>query len=83
MKDEGIGIDPQWLPYIFELFAQIDRSQRQSQSGLGIGLAVVRKLVQLHGGQVRAHSDGIGRGSEFTVELPVTRTAGSRATTAG
>jgi signal transduction histidine kinase/CheY-like chemotaxis protein len=69
--DDGIGIDPQMLPHVFDLFTQIDSSHRRSQGGLGIGLTLVRSLVDLHGGRVSARSDGVGRGSEFTVRLPL------------
>jgi signal transduction histidine kinase len=69
VRDSGIGIAPQHLPYVFELFRQADEAVTQSKSGLGIGLAVVRQLVQLHGGSVTAASPGPGQGSEFTVRL--------------
>jgi PAS domain S-box-containing protein len=71
VKDNGRGIDSQLLPRVFELFVQGERKTDRSQGGLGIGLAIVRNLVALHGGTVSAHSDGVGRGSEFVVELPV------------
>ncbi len=71
IKDNGIGIPPDMLPRIFELFTQVECSLDRSQGGLGIGLTVVRKLAELHGGSVSATSDGLGRGSEFTVRLPL------------
>ena len=71
VRDTGVGIAPEVLPRIFELFTQVDRSLNRSQGGLGVGLALVRRLVELHGGTVSARSDGPGKGSEFTVELPV------------
>lgn len=71
IKDNGIGIPPALLPNIFELFAQGDRALDRSQGGLGIGLSLVRRLVELHGGTIEAQSDGSGRGSEFTMCLPV------------
>jgi CheY-like chemotaxis protein/two-component sensor histidine kinase len=71
IRDSGIGIAPDSLPHIFELFTQAPRSLDRSQGGLGIGLAVVRKLVEMHGGTVEAQSGGLGKGSEFTVRLPV------------
>ena len=74
VKDTGSGIDAKMLPRVFDLFAQEDRSLERSQGGLGIGLSLVRRLVQLHDGRVEAHSAGRGRGSEFIVDLP---TAGS------
>ncbi|TAK62151.1 PAS domain S-box protein [Methylobacter sp.] len=70
VRDNGIGIAPDILPQIFDLFIQADRSQTHSQSGLGIGLTLVRQLVEIHGGTVTAASDGIGQGSSFTVRLP-------------
>ena len=72
IKDTGVGIAPEKLPEMFELFAQGDRSLARSEGGLGIGLTVVKKLVELHGGTVAASSEGPGRGSEFTIRLPAT-----------
>jgi PAS domain S-box-containing protein len=71
VADNGIGIDPHLLPHVFDLFAQGERSADRSQGGLGVGLAVVRSLVELHGGQVTAASGGCGQGSVFTVALPL------------
>jgi CheY-like chemotaxis protein len=71
VRDTGIGIDPEKLPRLFEMFVQLDGPARRAEGGLGIGLALVRHLVQLHGGTVAAHSEGPGRGSEFVVRLPV------------
>jgi PAS domain S-box-containing protein len=71
IRDTGIGIPPDFLPHVFELFTQADRSLDRSHGGLGIGLTLVRALVQMHGGTVEAHSDGLGHGSEFVVRLPV------------
>ncbi|MBA4031260.1 MAG: hybrid sensor histidine kinase/response regulator, partial [Planctomyces sp.] len=73
--DEGIGIDAEHLPRIFDLFSQVDRSLEKSQGGLGIGLTLVRRLVEMHGGRVEARSEGPGRGSEFHVFLPVMQEA--------
>ena len=70
VKDDGIGIPPDKLTDIFELFARVDASFDQ-QGGLGIGLTLVRQLVELHGGTIEAHSDGVGHGSEFVMSLPV------------
>jgi signal transduction histidine kinase len=70
VEDNGVGIPADVLPSIFELFAQADRSLDRSQGGLGIGLSLVRGLVEMHGGSVTAASDGAGRGSRFTVRLP-------------
>jgi len=70
VKDNGTGIPPQMLPEVFDLFTQVDQALDRSHGGLGIGLALVRKLVEMHGGSVDAHSDGVGHGSEFFVRLP-------------
>ncbi len=75
VKDAGIGIAPEQLPRIFEMFSQIDNSLERSQGGLGIGLTLVQRLVQMHGGSVEAHSEGPGRGSEFIMRLPVVEEA--------
>jgi len=69
VKDNGIGIDPEMIPRVFDLFAQADHSLARSQGGLGIGLTLVRNLIQLHGGSIEARSDGLGQGSEFIVRL--------------
>ena len=71
VKDSGTGIAAEMMPHIFELFTQIDVSSDRPQGGLGIGLTLVRRLVELHGGVITALSDGIGRGSEFIVRLPM------------
>ncbi len=78
VKDTGIGIPPAMLPHIFEPFTQIESSRLRSEGGLGLGLPLVRGLVQLHGGQVEAHSSGPGGGSEFVVSLPLKRAAAPR-----
>lgn len=70
VSDNGQGIEAQLLPHIFELFTQARRQSDRSQGGLGVGLALVRALVELHGGSVQAHSAGPGQGSTFTVRLP-------------
>jgi signal transduction histidine kinase/DNA-binding response OmpR family regulator len=70
VKDEGAGIDPAFLPHIFDLFAQGDQSLDRSQGGLGIGLTLVKHLVELHGGRVTAFSEGTGKGTEVVVHLP-------------
>ncbi len=69
VRDTGMGISEAELPHIFELFAQGDRSLARSEGGLGIGLTVVKKLVEMHGGTITAASDGLGKGSEFVVRL--------------
>ena len=71
IKDTGVGIPAEMLPRVFELFTQVERSLDRSQGGLGIGLTVVRKLAEMHGGSVSATSEGQGLGSEFTVRLPL------------
>jgi signal transduction histidine kinase len=71
VKDNGIGIDPELLPRIFDLFVQSSRSVDRSHGGLGIGLTVVSRLVKLHGGTIDAHSQGLGHGTEFTLRLPI------------
>ena len=72
IKDSGVGLPAEMLPHLFEMFAQIDRTLERAQGGLGIGLALVKSLVELHGGSVEAHSEGQGRGSQFVVNLPLT-----------
>ncbi|MFO0926252.1 MAG: ATP-binding protein [Gemmataceae bacterium] len=79
VRDSGIGIPADRLPQIFELFVQVDSSVGRAQGGLGIGLALVKGLVEMHGGTVAAHSDGPGTGSEFVVRLPLTATAAAPA----
>jgi PAS domain S-box-containing protein len=74
VKDNGMGIAPDILPHVFDLFTQADKSLDRSQGGLGIGLSVVRKLTEMHGGTVIAESLGVGEGSEFTVRLPLSST---------
>jgi signal transduction histidine kinase len=73
VRDDGMGLPADLLPHIFDLFTQADRSLDRSQGGLGIGLTLVRTLVELHGGRVEAQSAGFGRGSEFIVRLPANR----------
>ena len=70
VKDNGIGIAPEFLPHVFDRFTQADTSAARRAGGLGLGLALVRHIALLHGGQVRADSPGVGRGATFTVELP-------------
>jgi PAS domain S-box-containing protein len=71
VRDNGVGIAPEMLPHIFEMFTQVDRSRGQSRGGLGIGLTLAQSLARMHGGRVEAHSDGLGKGSEFLVRLPI------------
>jgi CheY-like chemotaxis protein len=71
VRDTGIGIKPEFLPYVFDRFRQADSSTTRSHGGLGLGLAIVRHLIQLHQGKVYADSEGEGKGATFTVELPL------------
>ncbi len=71
VKDTGMGIPADKLPRLFEMFFQVDRSLERSRGGLGVGLSLVRRLVDLHGGKVEVRSEGVGKGSEFIVRLPV------------
>jgi PAS domain S-box-containing protein len=71
VKDTGIGIAAENMPHLFELFYQVDRSFTRSEGGLGLGLTLVHRLVEMHGGKIDVRSDGINRGSEFIVHLPV------------
>jgi signal transduction histidine kinase len=71
VSDSGVGIAPDVLPHVFDRFHQADGGLPQTYSGLGVGLAIVRHLVELHRGRVRAESAGVGRGSTFSVEVPI------------
>ncbi|MEW5918706.1 MAG: ATP-binding protein, partial [Gemmatimonadota bacterium] len=73
VRDNGSGISPEALPHVFEMFSRGDRSSGRDQTGLGIGLALARRLVEMHGGTITAHSAGLGKGSEFTVRIPLAR----------
>ena len=73
--DSGMGLSPEFLPKVFDLFVQGARSTDRSQDGLGLGLALVQNLVKLHGGSVSAHSEGVGKGSRFSVRLPFSERA--------
>jgi CheY-like chemotaxis protein len=71
VQDNGIGIAPDLLPYVFDLFIQADRTLARSEGGLGIGLTIVRNLVEVHNGTIAVDSEGPGQGSEFVVRLPL------------
>jgi len=75
VRDTGIGMRMELLPRVFDLFVQSDRTLDRAQGGLGIGLAVVKRLIEMHGGTVSAHSDGLGLGSTFEIRLPLIETA--------
>jgi signal transduction histidine kinase len=90
VRDSGIGIEPEMLSQVFDAFSQADRSLDRSRGGLGLGLTLVRGLVELHGGQVSAASEGTARGTEMLLQLPLgaaplapAAEAGPRATAAG
>ena len=70
IRDDGIGISDELLPKVFDLFVQSERTMDRAQGGLGIGLSVVKRLVEMHGGTVTAASAGTGRGSTFTIRIP-------------
>jgi two-component system, chemotaxis family, CheB/CheR fusion protein len=76
VADNGIGLESDKLERIFELFTQVDSSLARSGGGLGLGLTVVRRVLEMHGGRIEAHSAGLGRGSEFVVRIPLLLTAG-------
>ena len=71
VKDRGLGIPPEQLERIFDMFTQVDATLERARGGLGIGLTLVKRLVEMHGGTVTAHSEGRGRGSQFVVRLPI------------
>jgi signal transduction histidine kinase len=71
VKDTGIGIDADLMPQVFERFRRADWRTAGTRSGLGLGLAIVRQIVEMHGGMVNAESDGLGRGAAFVVTLPI------------
>src|SRR5262249_18368258 len=70
-SDSGAGISPEFLPHVFDRFRQADSTTRRKVGGLGLGLSIVKQLVEMHGGTVEVESEGLGRGSKFTVNLPI------------
>ncbi len=82
VRDTGAGIEPQFVPYVFEPFRQADAASTRAHGGLGIGLTIVRRLTEMHGGTVAAASDGPGLGATFTVTLPVRDTRAAAASPA-
>jgi signal transduction histidine kinase/CheY-like chemotaxis protein len=78
IRDTGIGIAPDMLPRVFDLFSQAERSLDRSQGGLGLGLTLVKRLIEMHGGVVRVLSEGLGQGTEFQVELPAAAAGAAR-----
>jgi PAS domain S-box-containing protein len=83
VRDSGLGIEAEALPLIFEMFTQGSASRERAQGGLGVGLTLVRRLIELHGGTVEARSEGRGRGAEFVVRLPAARTGDTGISTQG
>jgi CheY-like chemotaxis protein len=79
VSDTGQGIDPEYLPHVFDRFSQMDSSSRRRQGGLGLGLAIVKHIVELHGGAIYAYSRGEGLGSDFMVTLPLATQSGDGA----
>ncbi len=79
MRDDGVGMSAELVPRVFDVFVQGDRSLERAEGGLGIGLTLVERLLALHGGTIRAHSAGVGQGSEFVVRLPVVELAAAEA----
>ena len=81
IADTGIGISKDLLPRVFEMFTQAESATERHHGGLGIGLALARRLVEMHGGDIAAHSDGPGKGSTFTITMPVCQERGTQAPT--
>ena len=71
LNDSGIGIDPEWLPRVFNAFEQVERSSKQQFGGLGLGLAISKAIVEMHGGTISAHGEGKDKGVTFRVRLPL------------
>ena len=77
VRDNGIGIPPEMLPRVFDMFAQVDGTHTRTQGGLGIGLTLAKRFVEMHEGSIDVRSDGLGKGSEFVVRLPLALQAAS------
>jgi signal transduction histidine kinase len=75
VRDTGIGLAPEFLPFVFDRFRQADPSITRTHAGLGLGLSICKHLVELHGGTIRAESEGLGKGATFTIRLPLPATA--------
>ncbi|HMC98124.1 MAG TPA: response regulator, partial [Flavobacteriales bacterium] len=71
VRDMGVGVDPKVLPYVFDVFRQAEQGLDRSRGGLGLGLSLVKGLIEMHGGTVSAHSEGVGMGAEFTIRIPL------------
>lgn len=82
IRDNGIGIRPDFLPYMFDRFRQADASSTRAHGGLGLGLSIARQLLEMHGGAITAASDGVGLGATFTVKLPIPATHATQSSTA-
>jgi len=83
VADNGVGIAPEFLPHVFEMFRQAESAKNRRHGGLGLGLSIVRRLVELHGGSVSVESEGPGHGATFTVLLPMPTAAASTRDVAG
>jgi CheY-like chemotaxis protein len=83
VRDNGFGLAPEMLPQLFELFTQVGKTLEHSQGGLGIGLALAKRLVEMHGGNIEAHSQGPGEGSTFIVRLPLAQAHGNEGQKSG
>jgi CheY-like chemotaxis protein len=75
VADSGIGIEPEFLPHVFDRFRQQDPATTRRHGGLGLGLSIVRHIVEMHGGSIEVASDGVGRGAAFTIRLPISAVA--------
>ncbi len=74
VRDTGVGITPEFLPFVFAPFRQADATYTRSHAGLGLGLAIAKHLIELHGGSITASSSGVGQGASFVVTLPLSAT---------